>query len=85
MSKILKNIKEKSFVDNTHNPRLKAYLSFDEISKAELSNEEYYYTNANGNKVLCRKILTRNPNEVVVLTSDGVKVCLAETDLTKVP
>jgi hypothetical protein len=85
MSKILKNIKEKSFLDNTDNPRLKAYLSFDEISKAKLSSEEYYYINTKGNKVLCRKILTRNPDEVIVLTSDGVKVCLAETDLTKIP
>lgn len=85
MNKILKNIKEKSFLDNKDEPKLKACLSFDEISKAELSSEEYYYTNANGNKVLCRKILKRNPDEVVVLTSDGVKVCLAETDLTKLP
>lgn len=84
MNKILKNIKEKSFVDNTDSPKLRAYLSFDEAAKAELSDEEYYYKNANGDKIRCRKIFTRSSDEVIVLNSFGVKVRLSEKNLTKV-
>lgn len=83
MNKLKKVIKDN--LSSPNNPaRLKGYLSFDEASKAEISNEEYYYKNTNGDKIHCRKIFTRNSDEVIVLNSFGVKVCLSEKQLTQV-
>jgi len=74
----------KTEIDET---RIKAMLSFEEeeaLAKAKPSDELWVYQNSKGEDVPCIILIRRSPEEIVVQNDNGTRVCLSETQLSRI-